>query len=285
MQYLPDYDVLRTVFHYKGVLINNGTALSATINTLSPFGPNVVAPTADPLTGFYAWTIPPEISRLLEGGRALVSVTNLWTGVFNSSYANWDHEQATLYCNLTQQYGLDTRSFAKPLKLWSGTAKLVSGSHFYYDTSDQDLSNLINKHTVQTVAPLPSVLGFQLTSSEAAPASGTRVPRLIHDILTNTTQTGTTASSVVLNAGASAIDNFYTGMYLEMDSGPAAGQIRLITSYVGATRTATVELPFVPAPTALGGDTFTVSGPVSLQIELAFIVPRVAKHAGVTAFV
>lgn len=52
---------------------------------------------------------------------------------------------------------------------------------------------------------------------------------------TNVTGSGSTTSQVVLDAGASAVDNFYTGLVLII-----SGESRLITNYVGATLTATV---------------------------------------------
>lgn len=61
-----------------------------------------------------------------------------------------------------------------------------------------------------------------------------------------TTQTGSTATAVVLPSGASAVDGTYVGEYLSIGKHGAstAGQRRLITGYVGSTRTATVSSAF-----------------------------------------
>lgn len=49
-----------------------------------------------------------------------------------------------------------------------------------------------------------------------------------------------TATTVVLAAGASAVDSFYNGQEIAILGGLGTGQRRVITAYVGLTRTATV---------------------------------------------
>jgi hypothetical protein len=49
-----------------------------------------------------------------------------------------------------------------------------------------------------------------------------------------------TTTTVVLPAGASAVDDFYNGLLLQFATGARAGQYRAITDYVGSTRTATL---------------------------------------------
>ncbi len=51
-------------------------------------------------------------------------------------------------------------------------------------------------------------------------------------------------NTVVLDASASATDDFYNGRVITITTGPAAGQSRTITDYTGASRTATVSLPW-----------------------------------------
>ena len=57
---------------------------------------------------------------------------------------------------------------------------------------------------------------------------------------TGTAQSGG-ASTLQLRAGASGVDNFYTGKWLGLRSGAGAVQARKITGYVGATKVATVS--------------------------------------------
>jgi hypothetical protein len=49
-----------------------------------------------------------------------------------------------------------------------------------------------------------------------------------------------TTTTVVLPAGASSVDDFYNGLFLQFATGARAGQYRAITDYVGSTRTATL---------------------------------------------
>lgn len=55
-------------------------------------------------------------------------------------------------------------------------------------------------------------------------------------------------SSIKLAASASALDDFYIGTLVTITSGTGAKQSRNIIAYVGATRMATVESPWVTAP-------------------------------------
>lgn len=49
------------------------------------------------------------------------------------------------------------------------------------------------------------------------------------------------ATTITLDASASAVDDFYNGTLLRIVSGTGAGQARFITDYVGATKVATVN--------------------------------------------
>lgn len=65
-----------------------------------------------------------------------------------------------------------------------------------------------------------------------------------------------TPLSATLPATSSPDDGFYVGEFVYIQSGPAAGQARIIAGYVGATRTATVTPAFSPVP--LPGDTYEI---------------------------
>lgn len=58
------------------------------------------------------------------------------------------------------------------------------------------------------------------------------------------------ASTITLDSGASASDNFYAGAIVILTSGTGAGQIRTILSYVGSTKVATVSRPWVTNPSS-----------------------------------
>lgn len=72
------------------------------------------------------------------------------------------------------------------------------------------------------------------------------------------TQAGSTASTIVLDAGASAADSNYVGATVRQTDG--AGEARVITAYDGDTRTATVYPDWGSAPGGGGGEEFTLYG-------------------------
>lgn len=59
-----------------------------------------------------------------------------------------------------------------------------------------------------------------------------------------------TATTVTFTAAASSVDGFYNGMCLEDTTAANGGGLRIVTAYVGATRTATHTTPWVSNPTA-----------------------------------
>lgn len=98
---------------------------------------------------------------------------------------------------------------------------------------------------------------FKLTASEVwsdpiTVAAGTQglYNTIAGGILVDTTVTGTpTTTEVQLTAG-STIDDFYNDQLVQFLSGTGVGQIRVITDYVGATKTITVDEVFVTTPIA-----------------------------------
>ena len=68
-------------------------------------------------------------------------------------------------------------------------------------------------------------------------------------IRSNTAQAGS-ASSITLDAGASATDSLYKDETVIITSGTGAGQSRIISSYVGATKVASVTPNWITAPDA-----------------------------------
>ena len=60
-------------------------------------------------------------------------------------------------------------------------------------------------------------------------------------IRTGTAQTGSTSTTLVLDASASASNNFYNGSTVVITGGTGAGQVRGIKDYVGSTKVATVN--------------------------------------------
>lgn len=68
--------------------------------------------------------------------------------------------------------------------------------------------------------------------------------------ITDTAQAGGTTTTIVLASGASAVDDFYTGMTVSITGGTGNGQQGEIISYDGTTKTATIAAPWTTAPDA-----------------------------------
>jgi hypothetical protein len=58
--------------------------------------------------------------------------------------------------------------------------------------------------------------------------------------LRRSTAQSATSRTIALDAGASAVDGYYDGTIVAIMTGTGSGQARVISSYVGATKTATV---------------------------------------------
>jgi hypothetical protein len=68
-------------------------------------------------------------------------------------------------------------------------------------------------------------------------------------VIDQTAQSGS-ATTITLAAEASAVDDAYNEMLIEITAGSGSGQVRKITDYNGATRVATVDTNFSPIPDA-----------------------------------
>jgi hypothetical protein len=75
-------------------------------------------------------------------------------------------------------------------------------------------------------------------------------------IRSNTAQTGSTSSTIKLDASASATDDFYTNTEVLITGGTGVGLVRKITSYVGSTKVATVSPNWTTTPD--NTSTFTI---------------------------
>lgn len=94
----------------------------------------------------------------------------------------------------------------------------------------------ITAGTVTTATNVTTVNGLAagvITDASLAADSG------LKPIRSNTAQAGA-ATTITLDASASAVDNFYNNALILLTGGTGAGQARFITGYVGATKVATV---------------------------------------------
>lgn len=70
---------------------------------------------------------------------------------------------------------------------------------------------------------------------------------VFHDGRTGTAQAGT-STTITLDASALANDDIYNGSTITITGGTGAGQIRVISDYVGSTKVATVSVAFATTP-------------------------------------
>jgi hypothetical protein len=71
--------------------------------------------------------------------------------------------------------------------------------------------------------------------------------------ITGTAQAGGTTTTIKLAAGASAIDDFYTGMTVSITAGTGDGQSGEIISYNGTSKVATIAVAWATGPDATSG--------------------------------
>jgi len=81
---------------------------------------------------------------------------------------------------------------------------------------------------------------------------------------TGTAQAGT-SSTITLASGASSTDSYYVGQVIELTGGQGSGQSATISAYVGATKTATVDVAWGTVPNntttyEIGGVYMTADG-------------------------
>jgi len=118
------------------------------------------------------------------------------------------------------------------------------------------------------------------TGSDISGALGSHVLRA------STMQSGS-GTSVVLDASASATNDYYNGALILFYAGTGAGQARVITDYVGGTTTATLN---VTLPSALSSDTKYIIIPgsdmwkISPVVELAALPTKTSNYSDFIQF-
>lgn len=113
-----------------------------------------------------------------------------------------------------------------------------------------------------------NVVAIETSSTGAKTTINVLYPRKLVTIRTGTANDdGSGTSTIVLDANASAVDDFYNGMAISVVIDAGAPQVRLITDYAGSTKTATVHADFLTAVD--NTDTFTIFLPEGHQIQQA----------------
>ncbi len=113
--------------------------------------------------------------------------------------------------------------------------------------------DLVLENSTYTLAVADAIWDEVLTGAthNVVNSSGRRVRSLAGFVLhEGTMQAGSTASTAVFDTGASSIDDFYNHARILTTGGTGVEQERIITDYVGATRTATITPDWVTTPDA-----------------------------------
>lgn len=157
------------------------------------------------------------------------------------------------------------------------------------DLSDRDLVRPYIGRSEQLPAGIRAMVDFEVEIAGAgtagtAPGYGPILracgfsETLTAAAVTGTAQAGSTSTTIVLAAGASAVDNFYVGMPIRTTAGTGSGQSSIITGYVGSTKTATVAKSWSVTPDNTTGysiDANVVYRPISTGFESATLYMNV----------
>jgi len=168
---------------------------------------------------------------------------------------------------------IDANNFLKvDVEDWKGaTAPAMTGDAF------ARLGAPAGASVSADIAAVKSDTGTLVTGVNVTKWSGTAVAGSIPpDTIFTRSNTATAggANTITLDAGASAVDNFYQNETIYIRSGTGAGQSAVVTSYVGATKVATVGANWATAPdntsvftlAAFGPSAATVSGTVAANV-------------------
>lgn len=79
---------------------------------------------------------------------------------------------------------------------------------------------------------------------------------------------GSTGTSLVLNAAASSVDDFYTGGIIYVFSGTGVGQYARIIDYVGSTKTATIATAETFAVPPINTSTYSINSDIEQNVFL-----------------
>jgi hypothetical protein len=127
-------------------------------------------------------------------------------------------------------------------------------------TTATTATNLTNLPTIPTNwITANGIAADAIGASELAADAVTEIVNGVADLFGSrvTAQTSSTSTAIILDAGASAVDDYYNGSVLVFTAGNLNGQARKITDYVGSTKTATVTA-FTTSPA--NGDTAVILG-------------------------
>lgn len=125
-----------------------------------------------------------------------------------------------------------------------------NGTSIIYQTGDS--YSIVNNGTYGNAQLVRSTTPANTLNVNASHAADANVKTFdlttgFSAVLSNTAVSAT-SSTIVLNAGASAVDHFYNNMLLSIVSGTGAGQARIISDYTGSSKTVTLSRNWITTP-------------------------------------
>lgn len=120
-----------------------------------------------------------------------------------------------------------------------GAGRLAAALIKLWDVASPVMTAASVNQTGDSFARLGAPAGASVSADIAAVKSDTGAIKLA-DVVRQATATAGAASSITLDAGASATNSIYNLNIITITSGTGAGQSRLISAYVGATQVASV---------------------------------------------
>lgn len=188
------------------------------------------------------WTpVAGDVKISIDGGAA-ANVTNLPTAIAMGNTAYWDFSLTS--GELTGKQMVVTVADSATKAVEDQSLRIETFGH----------ASAQHPFDLDTATVNPGVGGIGSTAFAAnAIDSGALADSAVTEIQTglvtrrNTAQAGA-ASTITLDASASAVDSFYLGQQVVLTSGTGAGQVRLITGYVGSTKVATVGSAWATNP-------------------------------------
>lgn len=236
------------------------------------------------------WTPGAGDVKISKDGGAFANVTNLPTAIASANTgAVWDFSLTATEMQAAQVV----------VVISDAATKTIEDQSFIIETyGNASAQHAMDFGTATIVASSLSAIAANVIT--AASMADDATTELQTGLVTrrNTAQAGG-ASTITLDAAASAVDNFYTGQQVVITGGTGAGQVRLIHSYVGATKVATVGTAWATNPdntsvfalipnramvTLFGADTVTaaaIAADAGTEIATAILDEAVAEPAGI----
>lgn len=184
--------------------------------------------------------------QISKDGGAFANVTNLparigTTAIFSIDLTAAEMQATTIIVQIVDQDGPAFRD-----------AALVIRTKIQVGQLDVDASQLTN-----TSAIVATGVGSGHGISAVGGATGLDIDGVLgQHVMRFNTATAGGASTITLDASASATNDYYNGALIMIVGGTGAGQARVITDYVGGTQVATVNKAWATNPAA--GSVFVI---------------------------